>query len=160
MKLGKKLVAAFILLALLSGATVYLISMNQENAKPTKLYWFIPDGMRADPQLINVYRWAQEGKLPNIKKMMDNGAYGYSVPDFPSHTPVNFASLLTGAHPAVHGVSDGPMRIQGNPLLKPSLGGFWSSAKKVSPIWTVLENADKKVACSSIPNPRYLLPFL
>lgn len=117
----------------------------------TKLYWFIPDGMRAEPDLFTVYKWAQEGKLPNIKKMMENGAYGYSIPDFPSHTPTNFASLLTGTHPIVHGVADGPMHIEGFPLAKPSVAGFASGAKKVPPIWSVLENAGKKVALLSIP---------
>lgn len=119
--------------------------------KATKLYWFIPDGMRADEDLFNVYKWAQEGKLPNIKIMMDNGSYGYSIPDFPSHTPVNFASLLTGSHPSIHGIADGPMRIEGKTLEKPSVGGFSSVAKKVSPIWTVLENVGKKVALLSMP---------
>jgi len=134
---------------ILSITFIYLLTLKKPKA--TKLYWFIPDGMRADPYLFNIYKWAQEGKLPNIKKMMDEGSYGYSIPDFPSHTPVNFASLLTGSHPVVHGVTDGTMRLQGYPLLKPSLGGFWSSAKKVAPIWTVLENADKKVVLLSIP---------
>lgn len=80
--------------------------------KAEKLYWFIPDGTRAEPDMFTVFKWAEEGKLPNIKKMMDNGAYGYSIPDFPSHTPTNFASLLTGAHPRVHGISDGPMHVE------------------------------------------------
>ena len=119
--------------------------------KAAKLYWFIPDGMRAEENLFTVYKWAEEGKLPNIKKMMDNGSYGYSIPDFPSHTPVNFASLLTGAHPSVHGIADGPMRIEGKTLEKPSVGGFSSVAKKVSPIWTVLENNGKKIALLSMP---------
>lgn len=127
------------------------IIFNKSFSPKTKLYWFIPDGMRADTDLLTVYKWAQEGKLPNIKKMMDKGAYGYSIPDFPSHTPVNFAALLTGTHPIVNGISDGPMRIEGKTLEKPSVGGFTSSAKKVSPIWTVLENAGKKVALLSIP---------
>ncbi len=138
-----------ILLSLL--ALSVLIYPNLFSPKAQKLYWFIPDGMRADEDLMTVYKWAQEGKLPNIKEMMDNGSYGYSIPDFPSHTPVNFASLLTGAHPSVHGVADGPMRVEGKTLDKPSIGGFSSVAKKVSPIWTVLENTGKKVTLLSIP---------
>lgn len=116
-----------------------------------RLYWFIPDGMRADPQLFNIFKWAKEGRLPNIKKMMENGAYGYSVPVFPSHTPVNFATLLTGSYPKVHGVADGPMHVEGFPLDKPSLGGFSSVAKKVDPIWVTLEKQGKKVVLLSIP---------
>lgn len=116
-----------------------------------KLYWFIPDGMRAEPELFTVFKWAQEGRLPNIKKMMLDGAYGYSVPVFPSHTPVNFATLLTGSYPKVHGVADGPMHIEGFPLNKPSLGGFSSVAKKVDPIWVTLEKYGRKVTLLSIP---------
>jgi predicted AlkP superfamily pyrophosphatase or phosphodiesterase len=62
-----------------------------------KIYWLIPSGLRADTGDFNVYKWAREGKLPNLKRMMDEGAYGYSVPDFPSSTPVNYATLITGA---------------------------------------------------------------
>lgn len=145
--------AVLISLILIASCTQQPVSkpeIKEENAQP-KLYWFIPDGMRADPDLFTVYKWAQEGRLPNIKKVMDNGAYGYSIPDFPSHTPVNFASLLTGSHPTVHGVADGPMHIEGFPLNKPSVAGFSSVAKKVSPIWTVLENAGRKVVLLSMP---------
>ena len=106
------------------------VLQNVEEEDSVKLYWFIPDGMRTDPDLFNIYKWAEEGKLPNIKKMMDKGAYGFSIPDFPSHTPTNFGSLFTGAHPLVHGVADGPMHVEGSPLTKPSLGGFSSVAKK------------------------------
>lgn len=132
-------------------AVIALYLFLGKSSPATKLYWFIPDGMRADTDLLTVYKWAEEGKLPNIKKMMDKGSYGYSIPDFPSHTPVNFAALLTGTHPLVNGVADGPMRIEGKPLEKPSVSGFSSAAKKVSPIWTVLEAAKKKVALLSIP---------
>ena len=117
-----------------------------------KLYWFIPDGMRCDPDLFNVFRWAREGKLPNIKKMMERGSYGFCRPTFPSHTPTNFATLFTGAYPEVHGVNDGPMHTEGNPLGRVSVGGFSSTAKKVAPMWVTLENeADARVALMSVP---------
>lgn len=148
--MNKILKTAFlIILILVAGYIIFVKPQVQSSA--VKLYWFIPDGMRAEENLFTVYKWAEEGKLPNIKKMIDSGSYGYSIPDFPSHTPVNFAALLTGAHPAVNGVADGPMRVEGKPLEKPSLSGFSSAAKKVSPIWTVLENSGKKVALLSMP---------
>lgn len=154
----KKVFSVVVLLIIAFLVGVYFLTTQQKTKpqiqfaeKATKLYWFIPDGMRAEEDLFTVYKWAQEGKLPNIKIMMDNGSYGYSIPDFPTHTPVNFASLLTGSHPNVHGIADGPMRIEGKTLEKPSVGGFSSVAKKVSPIWTVLENAGKKVALLSMP---------
>jgi predicted AlkP superfamily phosphohydrolase/phosphomutase len=110
------------------------------NAEP-RLFWFIPDGMRADPELFNIYKWAEAGKLPNIRRMMQRGTYGFARPVFPSHTPANFASLFTGAYPEVHGVNDGPMHTEGNPLGQVSVSGFTSTAKKVEPIWVTLERA-------------------
>lgn len=115
------------------------------------LYWFVPDGMRADLGGKTVFELAKEGQLPNIRKMMENGAYGYSLPVYPSHTPVNFATLMTGCWPERHGVSDGQMRVEGFPLLKPSVSGFSSTAKKVPPAWKLLEDAGKNVVVVSVP---------
>ena len=123
----------------------------QTNKTQLKLYWFIPDGVRAEPDLFNMFQWARDGKLPNIKQLMDKGSYGYSYPNFPSHTPTNFATLLTGAYPEVHGVNDGPMHVLGKPLDKVAIGGFRSTAKKIEPIWKTLEEAGFKVALLSIP---------
>jgi predicted AlkP superfamily phosphohydrolase/phosphomutase len=120
--------------------------------KEMKLYWFIPDGMRADPDIFNIFEWAKNGELPNIKRMMDNGAYGFSIPTFPSHTPTNFATLFTGSYPKTHGVADGPMHVEGKPLDKVAVGGFNSGAKKVDPIWVTLEkDYDLDVALLSVP---------
>ncbi len=145
---------AAVLIALISVGTLFparSFGLWPFKHKAKKLYWFIPDGTRAEPDVFTVFKWAREGKLPNIKKMIENGAYGYSIPDFPSHTPTNFASLLTGAHPNVHGIADGPMHVEGAPLSMPSASGFSSTAKKVPPVWKTLEDAGKKVALLSIP---------
>jgi len=82
---------------------------------------------------------------------MDNGSYGFCKPVYPGHTPVNFATLLTGAYPEVHGVSDGPMHTEGHPLSKPSIAGFSSTAKKVEPIWVTLEKQGRSTGILSIP---------
>lgn len=142
------------LVILLLGSSLYghfAFKNKEKSQKPLKLYWFIPDGMRAEPNLFNVYQWAREGKLPNIKKLMDRGSYGYSYPNFPSHTPANFAALLTGTYASVNGVDDGPMREIGKPLDKVAVGGFRSVAKKVPPIWKTLEENGMKVAVLSVP---------
>ena len=117
----------------------------------TRLHWFIPDGLRADPQTFDLFRWAEEGKLPNLKALIARGASGYSIPAFPSHTPANFATLLTGSTPRVHGVADGPMRVEGRPLVMPSVGGFSSAARKTPAIWSLLERAGKHVFLLSVP---------
>lgn len=116
-----------------------------------RLHWFIPDGLRADPVTYDVFRWAEEGKLPNLHALMKRGSYGYSIPAFPSHTPANFATLLTGATPRTHWVADGPMRVEGRPLALPSVGGFSSAARKVPAVWSLLEGAGKSVFLLSVP---------
>lgn len=126
--------------------------MSVAPEKKPRLFWFVPDGMRADPDTFTVFKWAEEGKLPNLKKMMERGSYGYCRPAFPSHTPANFATMFTGAYPEVHGVNDGPMRAEGSPLSQVAVPGFSSIAKKVPPIWATLEKAlSGKVVLLSIP---------
>ncbi|MCL4338148.1 alkaline phosphatase family protein [Patescibacteria group bacterium] len=147
----KKTAAVIILLILIIFGVSKVISPKTQPQNTLKLYWFIPDGVRAEPGLFNIYKWAKEGKLPNIKKLMEMGSYGYSFPTFPSHTPVNFAALLTGAYPEVNGVDDGPMHAIGSPLDKVAVGGFRSVARKVPAIWKTLEDAGMKVAVLSVP---------
>ena len=145
---------AFLVVLFLALLSVIGFSIYQKYTvapSPVKLYWFIPDGMRAEPSLFTVFEWAKEGKLPNIKKLMDRGSYGYSYPNFPSHTPTNFATLLTGSYPEVNGVDDGPMHAIGKSLDKVAVGGFSSVAKKVPPIWKTLEAAGMKVAIVAVP---------
>ena len=119
--------------------------------KTLKLYWLIPDGLRAEPDLFKIFKWAEEGKLPHLKKFMEKGSFGYSKPVFPSHTPVNFATLLTGTTPEYHGVADGPMHIEGNELSKVSVGGFSSVARKIPAIWSYIDQLGFKSALISVP---------
>jgi len=143
-----KLSFLLVFIFLISSCLNYDVKTNHAEKK---LYWFIPDGVRAEPDLFNIYEWANNGELPNIKYMMDNGAYGYMIPVFPSHTPVNFATLLTGTYPKTHKVADGPMHIEGRPLDKVAVGGFRSVARKVPAIWSTLEEKGKKVLVLSTP---------
>ncbi|MFZ2206212.1 MAG: alkaline phosphatase family protein [Microgenomates group bacterium] len=130
--------------------SLYIASQKKQNSG-LKLYWFIPDGLRAEPNVMNIYKWARDGKLPNIKKLMDSGTYGYSRPTFPSHTPINFATLLTGSYPKTHGIDDGPMRTIGASLDKIAIPGFRSTSRKVPAIWSTLEEAHMKVDVLSVP---------
>ncbi|THB77199.1 MAG: hypothetical protein D6B25_07525 [Desulfobulbaceae bacterium] len=156
----KKAVLLLLLIIVTCSAGLWLYHYNSANVRSdqqgedqrtVKLYWFIPDGLRCDPQVFDLFEWARNGELPNLKKMIDNGSFGYSRPVFPSHTPTNFATLLTGSTPKVHGIADGPMHIEGYPLKMVSKGGFSSVAKRVPPIWYTLEEQDTHVTLISMP---------
>ncbi len=158
--MNKRILSSLVIVlftAILAGGLYFSVDhrsnpKRQTNAKrKLKLYWFIPDGLRADPSLFTIFKWAEEGLMPNLKKMMDSGAYGYSVPVFPGHTPVNFATLLTGCTPRVHGIADGPMHIEGYPLDMVSKGGFSSVSKRVPPIWYTLEEHGFLSTLLSVP---------
>ena len=50
------------------------------------------------PIASQVYRYAQEGHMPRVKRLLDSGVYGPNcLPPFPSITPPNWATLATGA---------------------------------------------------------------
>lgn len=146
-------------IALIGGCTLasagYAIRARRPAASrppsKTRLYWFVPDGFRADPDLIQLFKWAEQGLLPNIGTLVRNGVSGYSLPVFPGHTPTNFATLMTGTMPDVHGVADGAMRLEGYPLKMVARGGFSSVAKKVAPIWYTLEEQRTRVGLLSVP---------
>ena len=150
MRLNTKNILIVVGIFLIAGFAIRNI-FSDSGKNSLKLYWFIPDGVRAEPDLFKMYEWAKEGKLPNIKKLMDMGTYGYSKPTFPSHTPVNFATLLTGSTPQIHGIDDGPMHVIGQPLNKIAVPGFRSTSRKVPAIWKTLEDADMKVTILSVP---------
>lgn len=123
---------------------------KKSNPNQVKLYWLTADGLRAD-QLFDMYKWAREGKLPNIKKLMERGAYGYSKPEFPTLTSNNIASLHTGATSIVHGIVEAAIRTEGHPLGVPAINGFSSAAKKVAPTWAILEKAGLNTVVMSVP---------
>ncbi len=124
---------------------------QNSSSNGVKLYWLTADGLRADKDLFDMYKWAQEGKLPNIKKLMDRGTFGYSIPQFPTLTSNNIATLHTGATARVHGIVEGSIREEGHPLVQPVINGFSSASKKVAPSWAILEAAGKNAVVLSVP---------
>ena len=142
----------FLVGVLLAGVLKFdILTKDISNKKILKLYWFIPDGLRAEPEIFQLFEWAEKGYLPNIYKLMKNGAWGYSKPVFPSHTPTNFATLLTGTKPSTHGVSDGAMHLENYPLNISSLSGFSSVAKRKPPIWYTLEERGMTSTLIAVP---------
>lgn len=60
----------------------------------------------ADPVLIK--RMIGEGRLPNMKRIMDSGAHTENLDMlgiFPTVTPPNWTILATGNYPLTHGIT-------------------------------------------------------
>ena len=57
-----------------------------------------------DPQVTD--RYMREGKLPNFRKLADQGSYTRLRTTFPSVSPVAWSSFSTGTNPARHNIFD------------------------------------------------------
>ena len=69
---------------------------------------------QAIPYLLK--KFMNEGTLPNISSLVENGVYteAYSCP--PCDTPTNWTTIATGATTAVHGVTSFYLHIPGEPF--------------------------------------------
>ncbi len=50
--------------------------------------------------------WIREGKLPTLRKIMDEGSYGDLISTIPPLSPVAWTSMMSGVNPAKHGIFD------------------------------------------------------
>lgn len=115
------------------------------------------DGL--DPQLVDSF--LEEGLLPNLAKLRDEGAYSRLGTTWPPLSPVAWSSFSTGANPGKHNIFDFIMRSRIDyrprmssvqihpprrtlrlgkyrlPLSQPRIEGL----RKSKPFWTVLGEA-------------------
>lgn len=105
-----------------------------------KLLFLGVDGM--DPNLTK--RYVDEGKLPNIKKLIERGARHedlHMLGGVPTVTPPMWATLATGASPAVHGLTC--FWNQSHERLDTLVYNFDSSSVKAERLWDVYAEAKK-----------------
>ena len=95
----------------------------------------------AVPELID--RFIADGRLPNIAKLIDRGAYAQPYPALPTHTPVNWATVSTGAWPGSHGITGFSM-IDKNGPLDTTLSGFDTRELQVPTLWNVAARSGLK----------------
>ncbi len=55
------------------------------------------------PELVD--RFIAQGRLPNIQRLIERGTYARPLPAMPTHTPVNWTTISTGARPGTHGIT-------------------------------------------------------
>ncbi len=85
------------------------------------------DGM--DPGI--TYQLMQQGKLPNMQKLAQNGTFTMMRTTIPPQSPVAWGSFSTGADPGVYGVFDFVHRNPANYM------AFSSQAETTAPGWIV-----------------------
>ncbi len=103
-------------------------------------------------QPARVDRYAKEGYLPNIKKMIEGGVFGENclVP-YPTVTPPNWTTIVTGAWPGTHCITDFHVHRPGDPLDRVHQG-FTTEDCRAEYIWESLDKAGKKVIVFNYPS--------
>ena len=85
---------------------------------------------------------AAQGATPNLKRLMDTGAWRPMLGVFPTLTPPGWTSIATGAWPGTHEVMDFNIRVRGKPLTE-TVWGVNTQLSKAEYFWNTLERAGK-----------------
>src|SRR5918995_6634165 len=102
-----------------------------------------------------VHELVRQGKLPNMAKLIADGAFADDVvAGFPSKTAPGFASLMTGAPPRLTGISGNrvPREPRADYTILDSIDGFSAAPLLADPIWVAAQRAGKKVVVSHVPS--------
>jgi len=99
-----------------------------------------------------VYDYAKEGKLPVMAKLIENGVYAENclVP-FPTITPPNWTTIVTGASIGTHGITCFNVHIPGDPL-NVTHQGFDTADCQAEYIWNAAEKVGKKSIIFNYPS--------
>jgi predicted AlkP superfamily phosphohydrolase/phosphomutase len=91
--------------------------------------------------------WVAQGKLPNLAKLVGQGASGPLESAIPPLTPPAWTSFMTGKNPGKHGIFH---------FLEPQAGSYamrYSNAgsRRATTIWRLLSNAGYSVGTINVP---------
>ncbi|MCA1554206.1 MAG: alkaline phosphatase family protein [Chloroflexi bacterium] len=91
--------------------------------------------------------WMAEGRLPNLKRLMDTGASGELQSTLPPLTAAAWVSFATGVNPGKHGLFDFVFPRSGSYdvlVANPKL-------RDAEPMWRIASQHGKQVAIVSVP---------
>jgi predicted AlkP superfamily phosphohydrolase/phosphomutase len=94
-----------------------------------------------------IRKWAEEGILPNLQKLIEKGAFGPLLSSEIPETPIAWSSIVTGKNAGKHGVYDWADRIDGSY----ELGVALSTSCKEPALWDILGKAGKKTGVFNVP---------
>jgi len=98
-----------------------------------------------------LYRWAEEGKLPNLKALMDRGVYAPNcLAPLPTITPPNWTTIATGAWIGTHGISDYQMHVPGTPFYEMH-NGYAFAEVQAEPLWNAVARDGKSAIVVNWP---------
>jgi len=102
----------------------------------------------AVPELIS--RFAEDGTLPNMRTLMDEGVFGEGFCAYPSLTGTNWTSIVCGTWPGTQGTSHMWTHLPGEPLDRVR-SSFLSTTSRCEPLWQTGERAGKRSILMKYP---------
>lgn len=94
--------------------------------------------------------WAEEGKLPTLKRLMDEGVHGTLTSTIPYATIPAWPSFFTGTNPGKHGFYD--FFKEKNDGYELTVEILPSRAVKQPTLWDILSRNGKKVGVINVPS--------
>lgn len=91
--------------------------------------------------------WAQDGKLPTFRSLMEEGCWGELTSTIPPFTAPAWCSFATGKNPGKHGMYDFAGRKKGTYDMVP----LNASCLKAPTLWEILSGCGKKVVVLNVP---------
>lgn len=98
----------------------------------------------AMPNMLEKFR--DEGSIPNMTKLMKQGAFMEALPCIPVDTPTNWVTIATGARPGTHGITSFTVHFPGEALDVGHSTVDLDATKlcKAEFLWDTAERAGKK----------------
>ena len=95
--------------------------------------------------------YAREGALPNISRLMERGTFADAcLPAMPTITPTCWATIATGATPAVHGCTCATIHEPGKPLDE-AQSAYWSERVRAEFVWEAAERGGLTCLVAAYP---------
>jgi len=111
--------------------------------KPIKLFIIGLDAATLD--VINPLM--AEGRLPNLRRLSEEGAHGALASTIHPLSPPAWSSFITGKNPGKHGIYDFVVHKPRSYELEYTYGGM----RKGRSLWRLLSDANKKVVVLNVP---------
>lgn len=119
---------------------------SREESTPTT------EGSGANPVLLvgfDGFEWSvalplvRDGRLPNLRRLMERGTWGWLASFSPTKSPVLWTSAVTGMVPEKHGILDFVKRPAGNRARRAL---YTSLDRRVPALWNIFSEWERRVA--------------
>jgi predicted AlkP superfamily phosphohydrolase/phosphomutase len=102
----------------------------------------------AVPELI--LKFAEDGTIPNMKRLMDEGVFGEGFAPHPTLTGSNWTSIVCGTWPGTQGTTCMFTHFEGEPLNRVH-SSFLSTSSRCEPLWETGEKVGKRSILMKYP---------